>query len=48
MYILRLRAGVYEHDRESLNMGQPVIMRQNRRTEVLVKGHAAGLDGHEC
>ena len=34
-----------EHDRESLNMGQPD--NEPDRDEVLVKGHAAGLDGHE-
>nr|WP_154960501.1 Mrp/NBP35 family ATP-binding protein [Paenibacillus xylanexedens] len=34
-----------EHDRQSLNLGQ--VQQEQDQDEVLVKGHAAGLDGHE-
>ncbi|MDN4605488.1 Mrp/NBP35 family ATP-binding protein [Paenibacillus sp. F6_3S_P_1C] len=41
---IRLRAAS-EHERESLNIGQ--ADQEDNQDEVLVKGHAAGLDGHE-
>ncbi|WP_337035760.1 Mrp/NBP35 family ATP-binding protein [Paenibacillus illinoisensis] len=41
---IRLRAAS-EHERESVNAGQPG--NEQNDEEVLVKGHAAGLDGHE-
>ncbi|KOY13639.1 Mrp/NBP35 family ATP-binding protein [Paenibacillus xylanivorans] len=41
---IRLRAAS-ENERESLNIGQADY--EENQDEVLVKGHAAGLDGHE-